>query len=247
MGDVDQGELERADLVGSPTSIVRRSASTPNSSIRPCGESEGHGCAINRDVDVAEEIGKGTDVVFVAVGQNDAITSAVRSDQPAPIGKDEVDPEHLLLGEHEPAIDQQRALPSISMAGGIAPDVAEAAEERDLDVMIGCHDWPSKLAVTSASRASLIARNRRVGGRHQRQTGKTDRLPERVQGGLDRARVGLEEAGEVRAAAIVGADRGLARMSPWAAAATIAATASPARWEITETTPTAPTAIIGHV
>ena len=52
--------------------------------------------------------------------------------QPGEVGQDEVDAEHVGVGEHEPAVEQQD--PAFDLDGrAVAPDLPEPAEERDGD------------------------------------------------------------------------------------------------------------------
>ena len=48
------------------------------------------------------------------------------------VGQDEVDAGHVGLGEHDPAVDEQDAVVDLE-AEAVAPDLAEPAEEDDLD------------------------------------------------------------------------------------------------------------------
>jgi hypothetical protein len=71
-------------------------------------------------------------VVFVAVGEDDHLHVLGALDQPAPVGEHQVDPEHVLLGEHQPTVDQ-RDLAVVFDGGAVAPDLTEPAEEGDLN------------------------------------------------------------------------------------------------------------------
>ena len=48
------------------------------------------------------------------------------------VGQDKVDAEHVLVGEHEAAIDQGKLAVDLE-DGTVAPDLAEATEEADRD------------------------------------------------------------------------------------------------------------------
>src|SRR5690606_8013467 len=53
------------------------------------------------------------------------------------VGQHEVDPEHVEVGEHEPAVDEDDLVLELD-GGAVAADLPEAAEERDLDRLSHC-------------------------------------------------------------------------------------------------------------
>src|SRR5256885_4052796 len=52
------------------------------------------------------------------------------------IREDEVDPRHLRLGEHDPAVDHEDAVVDFE-AEAVATDLPEPAQEHDLDGRVG--------------------------------------------------------------------------------------------------------------
>ena len=69
-------------------------------------------------------------MVLVAVGGDAADHAVGVLPQPGEVGEDEVDPEVLELGEHQPAVEQQELVLALD-DHAVAADLAEAAEERD--------------------------------------------------------------------------------------------------------------------
>ena len=87
--------------------------------------------ADQRDVGaLAEEIGQAADVVLVAVGQHDADDLVEAVTDPGEVGQDHVDAGLVLLGEENPAVDDQQ-LALVLEDRHVAADLAEAAERHD--------------------------------------------------------------------------------------------------------------------
>ena len=55
---------------------------------------------------MAQQEGEPAGVVLVAVGEDAALEAQGVLDEPAEVGKDEVDAGHLEVGEHEPAVEE---------------------------------------------------------------------------------------------------------------------------------------------
>ena len=79
---------------------------------------------VDRDVDHSQEVGEGPNMVLMTVGDDDALHVTGTLHQPRPIRKDEVDPEHVLLGEHQTAVDQ-RDLAVYLDGGAVAPYLSQ--------------------------------------------------------------------------------------------------------------------------
>ena len=108
-------------------------------------EAQGELGAVDGQVDVAEEIGEAADVVFVAVGNDDAAKTVGVFTDVGEIGDDEVDPEHLGVGEHDAAIDDHGVVGGFE-DGAIAADFAESAERNYADgVRAGISHWVSEI------------------------------------------------------------------------------------------------------
>src|SRR5688572_5951139 len=69
-------------------------------------------------------------MVLVAVREDDAFDPLGVVPQIGEVGEDEVDPGHVGVGEHDPAVDQQDAFVDLD-TGAVAPDLAEATKEDD--------------------------------------------------------------------------------------------------------------------
>ena len=96
------------------------------------GEPEGQRRSVDRERELAEQVRQRPDVVLVAVGENAALDAVGVLPQEREVREDEVDAGHRLLGEHQPAVDEQQPAGDLE-DGAVATDLAEAAEERDLD------------------------------------------------------------------------------------------------------------------
>jgi len=66
---------------------------------------EGELGAIDRDVELGEDPGKATDVVFMPVCEYDAADLVAVLDEVADVGNDDVDAEQLFFGEHQASVD----------------------------------------------------------------------------------------------------------------------------------------------
>ncbi len=80
------------------------------------------------NVDVRQEECQGPDMILVAVSQNHTFDVFPAFEEPVPVGKDQVDSQHVLLGEHQPAVDERD--PAVDLDGrAVAPDLTETAQE----------------------------------------------------------------------------------------------------------------------
>ena len=94
------------------------------------GEAERQRRAVDRDGDVAQQVGEPAGVVLVGVGEHDALDPVGVLAQVGEVGQDEVDAGHVGVGEHEPAVDDEDA-PVDLEAEAVAPDLTQPAEEDD--------------------------------------------------------------------------------------------------------------------
>ena len=62
-------------------------------------------CPQRREIQLGKDVGKGADVVFVPVGEDDASYSVQPGREVRDIRDNQVDPEHLVLRKHYPAVD----------------------------------------------------------------------------------------------------------------------------------------------
>ena len=96
------------------------------------GQAQGELRAVDGDGQVPQEEGQATGVVLVAVGEHDGVDPVGVLAQVGEVGQDQVDPGHVGVGEHDPAVEDQD--PPVHLdAGAVAPDLAQAAEEDDAD------------------------------------------------------------------------------------------------------------------
>ena len=98
-------------------------------------DAEGEGRPEDGDVEAGQDVREGADVVLVTVGEDDAAHLLAPLHQPAHVGDDQVDPEHLGLGEHQAGVDHHDVVTAFDREE-VAADLAEApqgdqAEARD--------------------------------------------------------------------------------------------------------------------
>ena len=94
------------------------------------GQAEGQRRAVDRERELAQQEREPAAVVLVAVGDDAALDAVGVLAQVGEVGQHEVDPEHVGVGEHEPAVEEHDAVVDLD-AGAVAPDLTEAAEEDD--------------------------------------------------------------------------------------------------------------------
>src|SRR5207245_1754350 len=83
--------------------------------------------SVDRDVELLQDKRKPADVIFMPVAQEDSEHVAAAVEQIGDVGKDQVDSEHVLLGEHQPRVDDEDLL--VPFEGPhVDADLAEAAE-----------------------------------------------------------------------------------------------------------------------
>ena len=70
-------------------------------------EGERKARAINRNIQIAENVGEGADMIFVAVGQDNGTDVLAILLEVGDVGDDEVDAEELGFGEHHAGIDDE--------------------------------------------------------------------------------------------------------------------------------------------
>src|SRR5207302_10824359 len=93
-------------------------------------ESEGQLGPEDGWVDVLEQVGDPTDVVLVGVGEHEAHDLLAALAHVREVREDQVDPEHLLRGEHEARVDDQD-LAVVLEEGHVPADLANAAQPDD--------------------------------------------------------------------------------------------------------------------
>jgi hypothetical protein len=96
------------------------------------GQAKGELRAVDRERQLAQQVAEAPHVVLVAVGDDRPVDPVGVVAQVGEVGQHQVDPEHVHVGEHQADVEQQDA-PADLDAGAVAPDLAQAAEERDRD------------------------------------------------------------------------------------------------------------------
>src|ERR1700682_3356535 len=92
---------------------------------------EGEAGPVDGHVEAVDDEGQGADVVLVAVGQHDGLDLRGAVDKVADVGNDEVDPEHLLLGEHQAGVHDEDATVVLDRHH-VQADLTQAAKGDDL-------------------------------------------------------------------------------------------------------------------
>ncbi len=73
-------------------------------------ERKGEASAVNGDVEIAEDVGEGADVIFVAVRENDGADVLAILLEIGDVGNDEVDAEKLGFGEHHAGVNDENVV-----------------------------------------------------------------------------------------------------------------------------------------
>ena len=132
--DRDELHLERADLA--PFAIAHwyeRRLLAQAGFVEPVAcETEGQCRAIDPGVDVAQQIRERSDVVLVAVGENDPVDVSGALPQKAEVRQHQVDAGHLRIREHDAAVEDDEATRLLD-DGAVAADLPEPTEKGDPD------------------------------------------------------------------------------------------------------------------
>ena len=99
-------------------------------------EATGEGGSVDRRLHVRQEIGKGPDMVLVAVGDHDPPHPVAALADIAHVGDHDVHPRHLCGGEHETSIDDEEVLPVLHHHHVLA-DLPHAAQGEDPQLVLG--------------------------------------------------------------------------------------------------------------
>ena len=173
------------------------------------GQAEGERRAVDRERQLAQQERQAADVVLVAVGGDAAVDAVGVLAQVGEVGQDEVDAEHVEVGEHQPAVEQHDLAVDLD-AGAVAADLAETAEEGDLDGSSAIGPPPLALRSSALAASDLACRSScsrvqpsvhlersvlEAGGRAHGQSALAGRAAEGAQHGLGRHGVGGGVAG----------------------------------------------------
>ncbi len=85
--------------------------------------------------EVGQDVGQPTDMVLVGVGDQERLDLVGALAQVGDVGHDEVDAEHLLLGEHQSAIDHDDLIAVLEHVHVLA-DLADTAERQDAQARV---------------------------------------------------------------------------------------------------------------
>ena len=86
--------------------------------------------AVHRNVEARQYVRQRADVVLVTVRQHDAADARRTLEQPRDVGNDQVDTEHLLLGEHKPGVDDHDVVAARD-GEHVAADLPETAKRNE--------------------------------------------------------------------------------------------------------------------
>jgi hypothetical protein len=98
---------------------------------------EGELGAVDGDVELGQDPRETTDVVLVAVGEDDAADFAAVLDEVGDIRDDDVDAQELFFGEHKAGVDDEDVV-TVVKGETIHAELAESAERDYLQFFI-CH------------------------------------------------------------------------------------------------------------
>ena len=119
--------------------------------------------AVNRHVrEVAQDVRQRADVILVRVRDEDPFDLVAALAEVLDVGDDEVDAEHLLVGEHEPGVDDQDVVALLDRHH-VLPDLTDTAERDDADrASQGASSAPpaSSAPVSARPRARQAVRSR---------------------------------------------------------------------------------------
>ena len=93
-------------------------------------QAQGQPRAVDRDVQLAEHVGQRADMVLVAMGEDDAANPVFPLHEVGDVGYDQVDPRHLILGEHDTRVDDQDLALALDDRHVLA-DLAQPAQRDD--------------------------------------------------------------------------------------------------------------------
>ena len=96
------------------------------------GQRERHPGPVDRHVELAQEIGQGPDVVLVGMREDHAAHPVALREEVREVGDHVVDAGHLIVREHEPAVDSEEVLAGLQQHH-VQADLAEATEREDAD------------------------------------------------------------------------------------------------------------------
>ena len=151
------------------------------------GEGERQAAGVDRHVELPQDERQGAEVVLVAVRDDEAEHVVAALEQVADVGQHEVDAEHVVAREREPAVDDDD-LAAVLHGGHVLADLAEAAERDDADGVVVHAAQHSEVAQGAGHHGALV-----VAGGDERQAQPADVVAEQVERRLHRDGVGGDE------------------------------------------------------
>jgi hypothetical protein len=103
-------------------------------------QSPGQGRGIDRDTgELGQDVGQAANVVFMGVGDEEGAHVGAPLLEVGDVGDDQVDPEHLLVGEHQAAVDHDDVIAVFEDVHVLA-DLAHPAKRDDPErLRFRCH------------------------------------------------------------------------------------------------------------
>ena len=133
MGDVDELDRERpqlqpvAGLDGVELDVIDHAMLFQT----PLHQRQREGGAVHRHGDLLQQKRHAADMVFVAVGQDQAADVGRVLFQIAEIGRDDIDAQELVIREHHPGVHYDDVV-AVADGHGVHPELAQAAQRDDL-------------------------------------------------------------------------------------------------------------------
>jgi hypothetical protein len=138
VGGGDELHLARADAY-SLTVLHRyeRRLLTQSGFLHPMpGQADGQLGAVNGSLQVAQQVGQAPGVILMPMGEDDPVHLVGSLPQVGELGEDQVDPGHIGIGEHDPAVENDDAAVDLN-TGTVAPDFPETSKKDNSDRLGG--------------------------------------------------------------------------------------------------------------
>ena len=125
-------DLERPDLLTIPVGDFDEDRVVYESRFLDpvSGQSQSQRRAVDGDHQIAEQERKSAGVVLVTVGEHHSFDAIGALTKVGEVRQDEVDPRHVRIREHDPAVENDYATIELD-TGAVASDLSEATEEAD--------------------------------------------------------------------------------------------------------------------
>lgn len=94
-------------------------------------DTQGQGRAVDRHVQLFQDIRQGADMVFVAVGQENPPQLILVFYQIGDVGNHQIDAKHVIFREHKARVEQNHVIP-ITEHGHVLSDFTKTAQRNDI-------------------------------------------------------------------------------------------------------------------